>query len=110
MEKKKSIVGGSLLAGAILAATGFPANANGLFDYNSLGSGAEVRTTLMEKGSAAKNFELKCGDKAKSDSTMKKGKEGKCGDGKCGDGKCGAKKGKKADKKKDTTTKSKDGQ
>ncbi|AHF17500.1 hypothetical protein [Niabella soli] len=111
MEKKKSIVKGSLLTGAIIAAAGFSANANGLFNYSSLGTGAEMRTNLLEKKGAAKNFELKCGgDKAKSDSTMKKGKEGKCGDGKCGDGKCGSKTGKKSMKKKDTTTKPKDGQ
>lgn len=97
MEKKKNIVKCSLLTGAIIAATGFSANAGGLFNYSLLGTGAEMRTSLLGKKEAARNFDLKCGgDKAKSDSTMKKGKEGKCGDGKCGDGKCGSKMGKKS--------------
>lgn len=54
-----------------------------IFEYNSLGSGNEVRTELMNDNSELAEFmtiettfEGKCG-------------EGKCGEGKCGEGKCG---------------------
>ena len=92
MEKKKSILNGSLIAGAMIAVTSFTANASGIFNYNHLGTGEEVRIGLLKKGDASKNLELKCGSKAK-DSSMKKGKDGKCGEGKCGDKKKGMKKG-----------------
>ncbi len=103
MEKKKSILTSTIIAGALIAVSGLSANANGLFDYNSLGSAEELRSNLLNKVSASNTLELSCGAKAKTDST-KKGKEGKCGaakskskgkDGKCGEGKCGAGKDKK---------------
>lgn len=102
MEKKKSILTSTIIAGAIIAVSGLNANANGLFRYNHLGSAEEVRTTLLNKTSGGNSLELSCGAKSKSDST-KKGKDGKCGEGKCGatktkskakDGKCGAAKNK----------------
>lgn len=111
MEKKKSILTSTIIAGAIIAVSGLNANANGLFRYNNLGSGEEVRTNLLKKVGGANSLELSCGAKSKTDTT-KKGKDGKCGegkcgasktkakgkgkDGKCGEGKCGASKGKKA--------------
>jgi uncharacterized low-complexity protein len=95
MEKKKSILAGSLLTGAIIAVSSFSANAAGMFNYNNLGTGHEVRTNLLRRENSSKNFELKCGEKGKTDSTMaKKGKDGKCGEGKCGDNKKPMKKGK----------------
>lgn len=104
MEKKKGLIGGALLAGALVAAGGLNANASGLFNYNSLGTGEVIRARLTGNFDAGKTLELKCGEKSKSDTTSKKGKDGKCGEGKCGnnkdtkgkdkkkgkDGKCGA--------------------
>ena len=93
MEKKKSIIASSLIAGAFIAVSGFAANASSLFSHNSLGTAEELRTNLLTKGEAGlKSLDLKCGGKGKADSTAKKGKEGKCGEGKCGEGKCGNKK------------------
>jgi len=87
----KNIVKGSIIASVLVAAAGFNANASSLFNYNSLGSGQTVRTSLLERTSNSKTIELTCG----TDST--KGKDAKCGEGKCGaskkkakDGKCGA--------------------
>ncbi|MDE3234474.1 MAG: hypothetical protein KGO81_00870 [Bacteroidota bacterium] len=98
MEKGKKIIGRSILAATVLAVSGFTANAASLFNYNNMGTGEEVRTSLLNTNSS-KSFELKCGGKAKADTTAKKGKDGKCGEGKCGgskkkgkDGKCGANK------------------
>jgi len=96
MEKKRSIITGSLFAGALMTVTGFTANAGSMFNFNSLGSGEEVRANLLERESGARNFELKCGEKKADSTSMKKGKDGKCGEGKCGD-----KKAKKAKKGKD---------
>jgi uncharacterized low-complexity protein len=101
MEKKKSILNGSLVAGVIIAVSGYTANAAGMFNYNNMGTGEEVRTNLLNKGETGKNFELKCGEKGKTDTAMKKGKDGKCGEGKCGD--------KKKDTKAPGNKKGKDG-
>ena len=95
MEKKKSILASSLIAGAIIAVSSFSASAAGMFNYNNLGTGEAVRANLLNRIDGGKNFELKCGKKGKTDSTMsKKGKDGKCGEGKCGDKKKTMKKGK----------------
>ncbi|WP_199141502.1 hypothetical protein [Pedobacter sp. ASV12] len=86
MEKKKSMIASSLIAGAIIAVSGFTASASGLFSHNSLGTAEELRTNLLTKGeTGVKSLDLKCGAKGKADSVAKKGKEGKCGEGKCGD-------------------------
>ncbi len=86
MEKKKSIISGSILAGALLAVSGLTANATGLVNYRNLGTGEAVRTNLLTQNGVSRNFELKCGASHKTDSTTttKKGKDGKCGEGKCG--------------------------
>ncbi len=103
-NKKKSLLAGTLVAGALITAASFSANAASMFRFNELGSGASVRSNLLENNvSANRALELKCG----ADST--KTKDGKCGakkgkDGKCGEGKCGAK------KKGTKTTDKKDGQ
>lgn len=100
--KKKSLITGSMIAGALFATANLNANAVDLFRFSNLGSGEEVRSQLL--GGAAKALELKCGEKGKADSTAaKKGKDGKCGEGKCGEGKCGG--AKKAGDKKDTARK-----
>jgi len=86
--KKKSLLTGSLIAGALFATTSFTANASDLFRFEHLGSADAVRTNLLPaNANASGTLELTCGAKSKSDSTMKKGKDGKCGEGKCGEGK-----------------------
>lgn len=100
-NKKKVLLTGSLLAGALLATANLNANATDLLRFKDLGTGESVRARLMDAGSAARSLELNCG--AKKDSAgVKKGKDGKCGEGKCGEGKCGDKK-KAAKAKKDST-------
>ncbi len=102
MEKRKNIIGASVITGAVLAVTGFAANAAGLFNYQHLGTGSEVRSNLLDRKDNSRTLELACGAKSKTDSTAKKGQDGKCGeqkktdstakkvkDAKCGEGKCG---------------------
>jgi len=99
MENKKSILAGSLIASAFIGLSNINANASALSNYSSLGSGAEVRSSLLnEASSALKAIELKCADSAKTKHA--KGKDGKCGEGKCGDKKKDASCG---DKKKDAS-------
>lgn len=103
---------GSLIAGALFSMTALSAApTSGLFDYNVMGSGAEVRTELLDNESSPKtNLELNCGEKeapkekakeAKKEATKEaKSKEAKCGEGKCGEeGKKAKKSEKKAEKK-----------
>lgn len=114
---KRVLLASSLIAGAVFSmGTAQPVKAESLFNYSHLGSGAEVRTTLLggvpSHGSA---LDLKCGNKSeKKETTESKAKEGKCGEGKCGDkkseskakdhkcgeGMCGGKDSTKADMKK----------
>ena len=85
--------------------------------FNSLGSGAELRSELLEPGNGAQfNFEAKCGGK----SAESKSAEAKCGEGekakaktesksaeaKCGEGKKEAK-AKSAEAKKEAKAESK---
>ncbi|MCK9210927.1 MAG: hypothetical protein M0P61_08850 [Ignavibacteriaceae bacterium] len=118
---------GSFIAGSVFglgAAT--TTNAESLFGFRSLGSGAELRSSLLES-STNRNLELKCGSKTESSETKTadakcgsktseaKAKDAKCGsktdstakasetkakDAKCGEGKCGSSK----TTKKHTTT------
>lgn len=83
----KALFTGSLLAGALLSFSALQAApAESLFNFNSLGNGASVRTALTGGNSAAAGaLELKCGAH-KADSTAKKTTEHKCGEGKCGGG------------------------
>jgi uncharacterized low-complexity protein len=94
-KKNKTIVAGSMIAGALLSLS-LSANANNLFSYNSLGNGTEVRNAIELACGEKKADDKKATDKkdAKGD---KKAKDAKCGekkakDGKCGEGKCGEKK------------------
>ncbi len=126
MEKKntkRSILTGTLVAGALLT---FSVNANARPTTEVLGSGAEVRTSIIDlnvSSSTSNLLELKCGAtegsskkteaKPASDKKTAKTTEAKCGEGKCGEGKCGgddkkatsktAKTEKKAAKKEKTT-------
>jgi len=107
--KKKSLITGSMIAGALFATANLNANAADLFRFSNLGTGEEVRSQLLGSSSNALHLELKCGEKGKADSTAaKKGKDGKCGEGKCGEGKCGGAK-KAGDKKDSAKKKGKDG-
>jgi len=106
--KKASILKGAILTGVIAGLTPLSVNSSALFTYDVLGSGAEVRTQILEeKTSDGTVYELKCGTEKKEDpkkkgetekseatKAEKKGKstEAKCGEGKCGEGKCGAEK------------------
>ena len=97
--KKKSLITGSMIAGALFATANLNANAADLFRFSNLGTGEEVRSQLLGGAANALHLELKCGEKGKADSTAaKKGKDGKCGEGKCGEAK-------KAGDKKDTSKK-----
>ena len=81
---KKILKSASMIAGALLTTTlaTTPALGADILAYNNLGSGAQVRSHLIDMNSnqvnpmetnAVKFGELKCG-------------EGKCGEGKCGEG------------------------
>lgn len=97
-KKNKTIVAGSMIAGALLSIS-LNTNANNLFSYNALGTGAEVRNAIElacgEKKEEKKD--AKATDKKDAKTADKKSKDAKCGekkahDGKCGEGKCGEKK------------------
>lgn len=95
-KKSKTIVAGSMIAGALLSLS-LNANASNLFNYNSLGNGTEVRNAIELACGEKKADDKKAGEKKESKSGDKKAKDGKCGekkakDGKCGEGKCGEKK------------------
>ncbi|CAN5219218.1 hypothetical protein BH09BAC1_BH09BAC1_03990 [soil metagenome] len=105
-NNKKSILAGTLVAGAILGGISLTAQASNLFQFEELGNGAEVRSQLLNQalaGNTGITLEMKCGATGAKDSTTAPKpadvkKDGKSADGKCGDGKCGD------DKKKDGTT------
>ena len=95
-KKNKTIVAGSMIAGALLSLS-LSANANNLFSYNSLGNGTEVRNAIELSCGEKKADDKKAGEKKDAKAGDKKAKDGKCGekkakDGKCGEGKCGEKK------------------
>lgn len=97
-KNKKTIVAGSMIAGALLSLS-LNANTSNLFNYNALGNGTDVRNAIElscgeKKADDKKAKDAKCGEKKAGD---KKAKDAKCGekkakDGKCGEGKCGEKK------------------
>lgn len=103
MEKSKKVMfTGSVIAGAIMGVGSLETQA--LTNYSPLGSGAEVRTSLLDGAPSALNaLEIKCGGKGdEKKSETGKMNEAKCGDNKkaegkstehkCGEGKCGDKK------------------
>lgn len=103
MKNKKTILSGSVIASAILAVSGTNVSATSLTDFNTLGSGAEVRSSLLGNPADAINaFELACGEKKdgkakeakcgegkKKEAKDEKAAEAKCGEGKAKDAKCG---------------------
>lgn len=90
----KNIVRGTFVAGALFSAAALSAtNTSSLFDYDVLGSGAEVRTELLHsEGSPLANLDANCGEKAATTAKATKATaetkatEAKCGEGKCGEG------------------------
>lgn len=93
--KSATLITGVLLTGSLATFAASNGNQN-LFEYSSMGSGAEVRSEILDMN--APNI-------LSNETTYKFG-EGKCGEGKCGEGKCGgdekkeaktAKKGAKAE-------------
>jgi uncharacterized low-complexity protein len=103
MNSKKLKNSAAIVTGTLLAST-FSIEAQGvnthLFEYDNLGSGAELRSELLQMNSERyKTFEMKCGDKKTEVSKKNKSSEAKCGEGKCGaDKKAEAKKKDKATK------------
>jgi hypothetical protein len=76
-NKRKNLVAGVVFAGALIAGSSLSANASNALSFNSLGSGAELRSELLESGNGAQfNFEAKCGEKSA---------ESKSGEAKCGE-------------------------
>ncbi len=92
-SKKRKVLKGTLIAGALIGATSLTAAPSAMFNFNDLGSGIDVRTTLLERSqSNSSNLYL----------------ELKCGEGKCGEGTCGEEgEAKKATKENAETTKAK---
>lgn len=86
METRKNILGGSLIAAALLAAGSINAQASVSNGYGRLGSATELRAQASGENAGTSSLELKCGAKhqAAEKTTAKKGKDGKCGEGKCG--------------------------
>lgn len=107
-QSRKLLLTGSLVAGVLLGTTVTPAAS--LFNFNSLGNGAELRSELLNSvndKTTGGSLDMSCGAKT-SDS---KAKDAKCGEGKCGDSKTAHSKAKDAkcgEKKATMDSKSKD--
>lgn len=87
LRKTAAIVTGTFVTGALASLSTQTADAanTDLFEFSSMGSGAEVRSQLLDVNIIPGNtFELKCGNKE-----SKKEEKGKTSEGKCGEGKCG---------------------
>lgn len=86
-QSKRSIgalITGTVMSGALLGSV--TANAAEMFDYDDLGSGAELRSDLLDASNTGFNtLEAKCGEGKCGDEKA----EGKTEDHKCGEGKCG---------------------
>jgi uncharacterized low-complexity protein len=95
MKNKKTILSGSVIASAILAVSGTNVGAASLTSFNTLGSGAEVRSTLLGNPADAINaYELNCGEKKDGkakDASCGEKKDGKAKEATCGEKKAGAK-------------------
>lgn len=102
--KKNSILVGALIAGAAFTTGSLSASSNSDLSFNTLGSGSDVRSALMDNAGTGTHemlFELKCG----TEGTKAKEGESKSKDAKCGEGKCGEDAKSKASKEKDSTKK-----
>ncbi len=115
-----NLLKGTLIAGALFSVSALSASTtSSLYDYDTMGSGAEVRGMLLNASapSSVMNFEMKCGEgkdteakcgegeKKETKEAKKEGKsESKATEAKCGEGKCGEK---KAETKKEAKEESK---
>jgi len=100
-EKQKGLLKTVIIGGMMVGASTIGTNAESLFSYGDMGSGAEVRSNLLEQYGSPVNTanlpsdfvvgESKCGEE-KSKATKKEAKktESKTTEGKCGEGKCGS--------------------
>lgn len=116
-NNKKSIITGALVAGALFGGMSLSAATTSLFQFEELGTGAQVRSQLLNQalaGNTGITLEMKCGASGTTGTTTPstdakkkddKSSDAKCGDGKCGDGKCGDKKKTDTDAKKTTDVK-----
>jgi len=96
MEKKKrNLIASAVAAASVVALSNINASNNSI-TFNTLGSGAEVRSEILSNNGLFKLInDLKCGENRASTNIEKaKGKEGKCGEGKCGEKKAKGKEGK----------------
>ena len=96
MEKKKrNLIASAVAAASVVALSNINASNNSI-TFNTLGSGAEVRSEILSNNGLSKLInDLKCGENRASTNIEKaKGKEGKCGEGKCGEKKAKGKEGK----------------
>lgn len=103
LQKKAGILAGALVSGALLAFSAGSADAASLNDFSTLGSGSQVRTTLLDMNSYTselaakaasfdKSAEAKCGEnKEKKEGEKAEKKEGKAAKGKTSEAKCGEK-------------------
>lgn len=93
--KKTALVSGALLTGSLIGINPLNAASSDLYTYSDLGSGAELRSELLEQNQSP--FDVV---KAAEGMTTVKFSELKCGEGKCGEGKCGEGDKEKGDKEK----------
>ena len=109
---KSILFTGSIVAGSLLSVNTASANQSNPFSFTDLGSGSQLRSSLLDNLVSQKyNLDLACGEKSKDNTSKEnKSKDGKCGgkqdstkikssdtkkvddkskEGKCGEGKCG---------------------
>ncbi|MBA7537033.1 hypothetical protein ES705_29299 [subsurface metagenome] len=99
--KSTALLAGILVGGTALNLSAANVNSSDLLDYTSLGSGAELRTELLDLN----RISLNAIDRINSENTLKFS-ELKCGEGKCGGDKENEKEGKveKGEKAKESKT------
>lgn len=86
-SKSKTLLAGAFLASSLIVGGSLSTNASNALSFNTLGSGAELRSELLGSSSDVQfNLEAKCGEKEKTEPQKEaKTKEAKCGEGKCGE-------------------------
>lgn len=91
---KSIIYTGTIVAGSLLAVNTASASQASPFSFTDLGSGSQLRTTLLDNLVSQKyNLDLSCGEKTKDNkSNDSKTKDAKCGESKAKEQKCGDKK------------------
>ena len=77
---KNILLTGSIVAGSVIGLSGLQANSTETFKYSELGSGAELRSELLQsESSEMKVVDMSCGEDSKEakKADKKKAKEGK---------------------------------